>query len=172
MSKNQDGSWIFEGPLDEKYYRFSVFHNSLEKGSNLLEKKILDPYAKATVGRNGPGIAITPTIPFSSENRWTPPPMKDLVIMEAHVRDLLAQAPIDLSRDERMQFRGLTKWLQSEDCYLRTLGINAVELQPVLEFDARSREEYHWGYMPVNFFSPASSYGCPESGSVIQSLAN
>lgn len=169
MSKNQDGSWTFEGPLNEKYYRFSVFHNSLEKGSNLLEKKILDPYAKATVGRNGPGVAITPTIPVPSENRWTPPPMKDLVIMEAHVRDLLAHAPIDLSRDERMQFRGLTKWLQSEDCYLRTLGINAVELQPVLEFDARSREEYHWGYMPVNFFSPASSYAsCPESGSVIQ----
>ena len=42
--------------------------------------------------------------------------------MEAHVRDLLAQAPIDLSRDERMQFRGLTKWLQSEDYYLRKLN--------------------------------------------------
>ena len=85
------------------------------------------------------------------------------------MQDLLAQAPVDLSAEERLGFRGLSKWLQSESCYVRQLGVNAVELQPILEFDARTKSEYHWGYMPVNFFSPASSYSsCPRSGSVIR----
>jgi pullulanase/glycogen debranching enzyme len=42
---------------------------------------------------------------------------------------------------------------------LKKLGVNCVELQPVHEFDNRTREEYHWGYMTVNFFAPASAYG-------------
>ena len=36
--------------------------------------------------------------------------------------------------------------------------MNAIELQPIHQFDSRSKNEYHWGYMPVNFFSPASDY--------------
>ena len=47
-----------------------------------------------------------------------------------------------------------------------------VELQPVQEFDAKKKEEYHWGYMPVNFFSPASIYGTkPDEGCVIEEFA-
>ncbi|MEE3060264.1 MAG: alpha-amylase family glycosyl hydrolase [Verrucomicrobiota bacterium] len=169
MHRDEEGSWTYEGLVREKYYRFSVFHKTMDKESGTLEKKILDPYAKATVGRNGPGLIITPQTLETRKSHWTPPPMKDLVILEAHVRDLLAQAPVDLSAEERLGFRGLTKWLQSESCYVRQLGVNAVELQPILEFDARTKSEYHWGYMPVNFFSPASSYSsCPRSGSVIR----
>ena len=81
--------------------------------------------------------------------------MADLVIAEAHLRDLLAQAPIELSDEERLGFSGLSKWLKSDDCYLRKLGVNAVELQPVLEFDSQTKEEYHWGYMPVSFMAPS-----------------
>ena len=62
----------------------------------------------------------------------------------------------------RLEFSGLTAWLNSEDCYLRKLGANAIELQPVHQFDSRSKEEYHWGYMPINYFSPAAEYAsCP-----------
>ena len=78
--------------------------------------------------------------------------MEDCVIVEAHIRDLLSHANVDLSNEERMEFGGLSKWLRSDDCYFRKLGANVVELQPVQEFDARSKAEYHWGYMPVNFF--------------------
>ena len=53
----------------------------------------------------------------------------------------------------------MKKWLSKDSCYLKKLGVNAVEsVQPILEFDSRDKEEYHWGYMPVNFFSPASSF--------------
>ena len=84
--------------------------------------------------------------------------MKDLVVVEAHLRDLLRNAPIKLSDDERRSFNGLRKWLNTQSCYLKELGINAIELQPIQQFDSRSPEEYHWGYMPINFFSPSSDY--------------
>ena len=53
------------------------------------------------------------------------------MVVEAHVRDLLSLADLDLSKEERMEFRGLSKWLRSDDCYLHKLGANVVELQPV-----------------------------------------
>jgi pullulanase/glycogen debranching enzyme len=37
------------------------------------------------------------------------------------------------------------------------MGVNAVELQPLMEFDGDG-EAYHWGYMSTNFFAPASAY--------------
>jgi len=60
--------------------------------------------------------------------------------------------------DERRGFTGLRKWVESPEFYLHQLGVNAVELQPVQEFDSQTREEYHWGYMTCNFFAPASGY--------------
>ena len=107
-------------------------------------------------------------IPVPQSEAFAPPDMADLVIAEAHLRDLLDQAPIELSDEERLEFRGLSKWLKSEDCYLSKLGVNAVELQPVLEFDSQSKDEYHWGYMPVSFMAPASAYASdPRDGSAI-----
>lgn len=41
---------------------------------------------------------------------------------------------------------------------MKKLGVNCVELQPVHEFDNQTREEYQWGYMPANWFSPASGF--------------
>ena len=100
---------------------------------------------------------------------FVPPPMEEIVMVEAHLRDVLQNAGLQLKPEERQNFAGLTRWLRSEDCYLRKLGANVVELQPVQEFDARKKEEYHWGYMPVNFFSPASVYASnPLDGSVMQ----
>ena len=133
-----------------------------------MKREILDPYALATVGRDGPGIAVHPLDPVPRSEAYGPPDMANLVIAEAHLRDLLAQAPIELSGEERLGFSGLSKWLQSEDCYLRKLGVNAVELQPILEFDSQTKKEYHWGYMPVSFMAPASAYASdPQNGSAI-----
>ena len=107
--------------------------------------------------RNGPGIALT--VNSGNGTPFEPPAAEDLVILEAHLRDLLAHAPIELTDEERLEFRGLSKWLKSDDCYLKKLGVNAIELQPIHQFDSKSKDEYHWGYMPVNFFAPCSHYG-------------
>ena len=170
MDLKEDGSWTVEFPekATGKSYRLAITHHDHENPSESSKRKFLDPYALATVGREGPGIALNPLDPIPRSEAYEPPDMANLVIAEAHLRDLLAQAPIELSKEERLEFRGLTKWLKSEDCYLRKLGVNAVELQPILEFDSQSKEEYHWGYMPVSFMAPASAYASePRNGSAI-----
>ena len=78
-------------------------------------------------------------------------------MVEAHVRDLAANAPVALSADDRLGFTGLRKWVDSPDFYLAQLGVNCVELQPVHEHDNKTRAEYQWGYMPANYFAPASA---------------
>ena len=133
--------------------------------------KILDPWALATVGPTGPGIVVDANrLPkISPEKVFTPPQWQDLIILESHVRDLAAKAPITLSTDERLGFRGLTKWIADDRCYVRKLGVNALELLPVQQFDSATREEYHWGYMTTSYFSPSAHYAeAPEEASQIE----
>jgi pullulanase len=170
MTCQKDGSWTIEFPEKStgRLYRLAITHHEHEKPRERLTREILDPYALATVGREGPGIAIPPLDPVPGDEAFSPPAMASLIIAEAHLPDLLAQAPIELNDGERMEFRGLSKWLNSEDCYLRKLGVNAVELQPILEFDSQTKKEYHWGYMPVSFMAPSSAYASnPKNGSAI-----
>jgi pullulanase/glycogen debranching enzyme len=120
---------------------------------------LLDPYAAAAVGPRGPGIVIgDATFGRDRAADFTPPPWHDLVILEAHVRDLTARAPLPLGDAERLGFTGLRKWLDAPAGYLDSLGINAVELQPVHIHDGVDPAAYAWGYMPVNYFAPASQY--------------
>jgi pullulanase len=133
------------------------------------EKRILDPYALATVNRFGPGIVLDRARIAVPDRSFRTPAWQDLVIAEAHVRDLTALAPIKLRPDERLGFTGLSQWVESPDFYLHHLGVNAVELQPIQEFDNKTREEYQWGYMTANFFAPASAYALePEKASGVR----
>ena len=171
MQRSEEGSWsIFMGRrLEGTHYRFRVTH--LDHTNQPYTRDITDPYARALVARNGPGIAIADSLPRKSLHE--PPPIRDVVLVEAHLRDLLAKADCRINDEERLGFAGLTKWLKSGDCYLQKLGANVVELQPVQEFDARTKEEYHWGYMPVNFFSPASVYATRNTdGSVVEEFCD
>ena len=135
--------------------------------------KVADPYANAMLTSNGPSIVkFDKNLPVKSHN-FTPPKWHDLFIVEAHLRDLLAKAQADLSPKERLTFAGLTKWLKSENCYLRNIGANCIELQPIQEFTAENYSDYEWGYMPVNWFAPTSSYASdPENASQNDDFAN
>ncbi len=134
-------------------------------------QRVLDPYALATVNHTGPGIVVDHAWLGAGDRSFLTPAWQDLVIAEAHVRDLAAKAPVAATAEERLGFTGLRKWVESPDFYLNQLGVNCVELQPVQEFDNRTREEYHWGYMPVNWFSPASAYSlAPERASGVHEL--
>ena len=162
MALHKDGVWEIRIKVEQEdlIYFYEIEHSIGNGHANPFKKRILDPYAKESLSREGPGLLRkSEDKPIQKENDlFLAPEPKDLVIMEAHVRDLLKKAPISLSSSERMEFRGLTKWLRQENCYIRKMGVNAIELQPVCQFDAKSKEEYHWGYMPVNFFSPSSEY--------------
>lgn len=171
MERSEDGTWSL--CLDMNLhgwfygYRVSGVVNAFAQfdGAHL----VADPYAKALVAREGPGIILEDSCFEGADLSFPTPHWHDLVIAEAHVRDLLARAPVILDADDRKGFRGLTEWVSDEAFYLKRLGVNAVELQPVQQFDAKTRDEYHWGYMPVNWFSPDSTYGSsPEEASQVQ----
>ncbi len=155
------------------YYWYSIAGETHESKGNGFdpEVRVLDPYAFGTVGREGPGIVLDRAWIGRADDRFQTPAWHDLVIVEAHVRDLVANAPVAATVDERRGFTGLRKWVESADFHLHHLGVNAVELQPVQEFDNATPDEYHWGYMTNNFFAPESSYSVvPEKASGVREL--
>jgi len=156
-----DGAWEVRigRNLGGCFYSFHVGGTNGEGTTHFDENfPVLDPYAKACLGHRGPGVVVGPERLRKPDKPFRGPDWHDMVIMEAHVRDLAAHAPIELDERERQGFAGVRKWLKAEGSYLKECGINAVEFQPIQEFDNRSREDYHWGYMTVNYFSPDSTY--------------
>jgi pullulanase len=156
--------------LDGYYYTYRI-EGSNSEGTTHFDSSfaVLDPYAKACLGRRGPGIVVASERMPKIAHSFEPPAWHDMVILEAHVRDLAAHAPIELTVQERSGYAGLRKWLKAEGSYLKEIGVNAIELQPIQEFDNDTPEDYHWGYMTVNYFSPESSYAAkPEKASQIE----
>lgn len=171
MLRQDDDVWekVYPQDLHGWYYYYSVDGENVDNSTHFDNQfQILDPYALAALSGNGPGIILDHNrLPRAKQN-FKAPSWQDLVIVEAHVRDLAAKAPIQLTQAERRGFSGVAKWLRSGDCYLKDLGINAVELQPIQENDAPSADAYHWGYMTCNYFAPASQYGTkPEAASQV-----
>jgi len=169
---------IWELSLDQNlqgwYYWYTLDGTPHGSGPNGFDPtmRVLDPYALATVSREGPGIVLDPTqLAARADRSFKTPAWHDLVMVEAHVRDLAANAPVKSSPEEKRGFVGLQKWVESEGFYLHHLGVNCVELQPLHEFDSITPEEYHWGYMTNNFFSPASGYALePAKASGVKEL--
>ena len=140
-----------------------------EKGL-LFDKKniLLDPYAKAVSGQRTWGTHWDSTyharVVKDSFNWGDMPQSKkelcDLIIYELHVRGFTVH------ESSGVQNRGTFAGLMEKIPYLRELGINAVELMPIFEFDEtmNAREingerllEY-WGYNTVSFFAPNTSF--------------
>lgn len=172
LMRRGDGAGVWEVAIDRRlhgwFYWFTV--DGVREGPGRFDPstRVLDPYALATVGREGPGIVLDPEWIGEGDRSFRAPAWQDLIIVEAHVRDLAAQAPVAATEEERRGFVGLKKWVESEDFYLHRLGVNCVELQPIQEFDD-ANGEYHWGYMTNNFFAPESSYALePEKASGVR----
>ena len=173
MDRRSDGTWEaqLEGALHGWYYWYTLDGPHNPFGVFEGARRILDPYALAAVTREGPGIVLDRARLAPADRSFRTPAWQDLVIAEGHVRDLTALAPVKMRPEERRGFTGLRRWVESPDFHLARLGVNAVELQPVLEFDCATPEEYHWGYMPVNWFAPASAYAlAPAEASQVREL--
>lgn len=171
----EDGEWrgVWEARLDQNlhgwFYWYQVSGPQNPFGNFHPNQRILDPYALAAVGRAGPGIILDQAWVGQGDRTFRTPAWQDLVVAEAHVRDLIARAPMEMSAEERRGFAGLKKWVESPDFYLKRLGVNAVELQPVQEHDNATPDEYQWGYMTTNWFAPASAFGtAPERGTQVK----
>ena len=121
-------------------------------------KQVADPYANAMLNSKGECIVKYDfQLPKVSDG-FKPPSWHNLVVVEAHLRDVLANAKVDIESSARLTFSGLSKWLSTKDCYLRSCGANCIELQPIQEFTYAEKTDYEWGYMPVGWFAPSSAY--------------
>lgn len=147
--------------------------NEPEKGK-LFDKNniILDPYAKAVTGQRkwgerpegGENFVYKARVVKSTFDWGTTGQLKhkfeDLVIYEMHVRGFTKDS------SSGVQGGGTFEGLRQKIPYLKDLGINAVELMPIFEFDemesARVVDEVqlynYWGYNTVCFFAPNTSY--------------
>lgn len=140
-----------------------------EKGLLFNQKNILiDPYAKAITGQSTWGKKISDEgyrarvvkNNFYWGNEVQPHiPMEDLVIYEMHVRGFTKMA-------EDVTAPGTFKGIMEKIPYLKELGVNAIELMPIFEFDELAdyrnldgRELFnYWGYSTISFFAPNTSY--------------
>jgi glycogen operon protein len=84
-------------------------------------------------------------------------PSAQTIIYEMHVRGFTQHATAGVDKDLRGTFAGLIEKIP----YLQRLGITAVELLPVFQFDAQDcppGKVNYWGYAPVSFFAPHAAY--------------
>lgn len=84
-------------------------------------------------------------------------PSARTVIYEMHVRGFTRHPDSGVAAKTRGTFAGLIEKIP----YLQQLGITAVELMPVFQFDAQHAPTglvNYWGYQPVSFFSPHQAY--------------
>ena len=84
-------------------------------------------------------------------------PFSQTVIYEMHVRGFTQHPSSGVSEEKRGNYAGLIDKIP----YLQELGITAVELLPVFQFDEQEAPDgltNYWGYNPVSFFAPHCGY--------------
>ncbi len=137
-------------------------------------KVLLDPYARTVVGWQNysrlaashpfdncaqalRGIAINLQAYDWEGDLHPKTTYAETVIYELHVGGFTQHPNSGISAEKRGTYAGLTEKIP----YLKSLGITAVELMPVQEFDPSDAPEgllNYWGYSPVAFFAPHQGY--------------
>src|SRR5580704_6192199 len=137
-------------------------------------KVLLDPYGRAvavpagysrdaaTLPGDNTSAAMKSVVVDSADYDWegdTPlcRPSTQTIIYEMHVRGFTRHPSSGLSAKTRGTYAGLIEKIP----YLQQLGITAVELLPVFQFDAQDAPRglvNYWGYSPVSFFAPHTGY--------------
>jgi isoamylase len=137
------------------------------------EKVLVDPYAKAISSRhylrsaamksgdNAAAAAKSVVADLSSYDwegdRPLDHPFSSTVLYEVHVGGFTRNPNSGIAEEKRGTYAGLIEKIP----YLKNLGINAVELMPIFQFDAQDAPaglENYWGYSPMSFFSPHGGY--------------
>lgn len=169
---------VYDIKPDEFEYAFS-FDGPYEPAKGLLfneENVLLDPYSRAVTGQRkwgekpegGEDFEYRARVVKSSFDwgniKQLEQPFEDLVIYEIHVRGYTKDKSSGVSAP------GTFAGLKDKIPYLKDLGINAVELMPIFEFDEMESARVvdgvqlynYWGYNTVSFFAPNTSYAFNE----------
>ena len=172
--KNKSGSvWHCRVPLTEAdgavYYAYKIDGPAEHATGNWHvydpAKILVDPYARSiffptiTPDRDHSEIPHPPLgrldicrCPFDWKDELRVCHGTDLIIYEMHVRGFTQHPSSGIDDDKRGTFAGVVEKIP----YLKELGVTAVELMPVFQFDPF--DENYWGYMPLNFFAPHNQY--------------
>jgi len=84
-------------------------------------------------------------------------PFSQTVIYELHVAGFTRHPSSGVSAEKRGTYAGLVEKIP----YLKELGVTAVELLPVFQFDPQDAPpglNNYWGYSPLSFFAPHAAY--------------
>jgi isoamylase len=137
-------------------------------------KVLLDPYGRGVVvpknysreaARNEcdnaatamKSILVDPSAYDWEGDRPLRHPSSRTIVYETHVRGFTRHPSSGVAEELRGTFAGLIEKIP----YLQQLGITAVELLPVFQFDAQDSPHglvNYWGYAPVSFFAPHHAY--------------
>lgn len=154
-------AYSISGPLPHWRYQWHSFHP---------QKILLDPYAKAVYFppafdrsaaiHSGSNAGMAPLGVITEDEHdvfdWgtdrAPTHEADLLIYELHVKGFTADGDSGVDPGVRGTYAGLIQKIP----YLKQLGITAVELMPIFQYDPQ--EGSCWGYMPLTFFAPHHEY--------------
>ena len=163
---------VFDLNIEEFEYAYRV-DGPYDKEKGLIFDKdriLLDMYAKAVTGQSEWGKKRSSKSYYKArvvrnDFDWGSEPnpnigLEDLIIYEMHVRGF--------TKDDSsgVKYPGTFAGMMEKIPYLKDLGVNAVELMPIFEFDEiKENRKYndkllvdYWGYNPISFFAPNTSY--------------
>jgi len=153
-------AYAVDGPKSNGHYELRAFDS---------DKVLLDPYATSVyfpptldrraamqpgsnAGKAPLGVLYEDEPPFDWGDDNCRFREHDLVIYEMHVKGFTRNPNSGVSPENQGTFLGVIDKIP----YLKTLGVTAVELLPVHQFDPQ--EGNYWGYMTLNFFAPHDGY--------------
>ncbi len=163
---------VFKLNIEEFEYAYRVDGPHEPKKGLIFNKNkyLLDPYARAVTGQSQWGDSSPRGQHYKARvvkddfdwGNMAPPllPAEDLIIYELHVRGFTKHG------SSGVEYPGTFAGLLEKLPHLLELGVNAVELMPIFEFDEMQdyrkvdgQELYnYWGYNTVSFFAPNTSY--------------
>jgi 1,4-alpha-glucan branching enzyme len=145
MEPDGPGYWYAEvpGARPGHEYRYLV-------GTENGELSRIDPYAREVTDSAGNGVIHDPSAFDWGADEFRIGPRDELVIYELHIGTFH-----DKGKDDGKPgtFQTAAEHLE----HLSKLGINAIEVMPIVEFPG----ERSWGYAPAHLFAVESSYGGP-----------
>ncbi len=160
MNETADGKYFWKtitGLTPGTEYAYQYYIDGELKLADPYCDKVLDPWNDAYISStiypdlkpypSGNTTGIVSVLQTNQQDynwevaNFTKPDNRDLVIYELHIRDFVASDDI----------KDVTAKLD----YLQRLGVNAIELMPVNEFEGNDS----WGYNPSFYFAPDKAYG-------------
>jgi 1,4-alpha-glucan branching enzyme len=145
LAKEDNGCWstdVSKAKIEDEY-RYLI-HGS--KG--ILTR--IDPYARKVTSSIGNGVIYDPKAFDWGNHSFRMATGNELIIYEMHVGTFNAK--------EKGQPGTLDSAIEKLP-YLQRLGINAVEVMPIVEFSG----DFSWGYNPAHPFAVESIYGGPDA---------